>query len=103
MNNYPDDVRQYDIDPRSPFYDDREERYKEILLEMISEDPEIMILALDADPTRFGNIVIILCDLYSTKTRGNDYSSQLSQFIYAWEEIAESVANKRAEEIRNEQ
>ena len=32
-SNYPDDIRCYDHDPRSPFYDDRRERAEEEALE----------------------------------------------------------------------
>ena len=37
MSNYPDDIHQYDNDPRSPFYDDKgyeaafEEKYREFI------------------------------------------------------------------------
>ena len=30
MNNYPADIRDYDNDPRSPFYDDREDEQEEV-------------------------------------------------------------------------
>jgi hypothetical protein len=33
MDNYPDDIRRYDHDPRSPFYDDSRERAVESALE----------------------------------------------------------------------
>lgn len=44
--NYPDNIRQFDSDPRSPFYDDADERLeeavqertKEIAAEMLTQD-----------------------------------------------------------------
>jgi len=36
--NYPDDIRCYDHDPRSPFYDDSRERAEEEALEALPSD-----------------------------------------------------------------
>ena len=97
MNNYPEDIRQYDNDPRSPFYDDRKERYMEILSHEIAIEPEIMKDVLADSENRYGNIVSILCDLYDKKSHKEDFSNQLNQLCYAWLELAEETA-KRYEE-----
>lgn len=43
MSNYPDDIRSFDADPRSPFYNNWRERYEESLAEEIAEDNETLV------------------------------------------------------------
>ena len=92
MSNYPDDIRQYDHDPRSPFYDDRNERYIESLSHEIATDPEIMVDVLSDSEYRYANIVSILCDLYNKINDREDFGDQLSQFCNDWLELAEEAA-----------
>ena len=97
MSNYPDDVRQYDRDPRSPFYDDSYERYMEIFAYNIATDPEIMVDVLSESDERYGNIVSILCELFDKSSKEKNHLDKLMQFKYAWLELAEEAA-KRCEE-----
>ena len=71
MSNYPDDIRKYDNDPRSPFYDDKHERYIEILSHDIAIDPETMKEVLLDSEERYGNIVHILCALVEKQYEEN--------------------------------
>ena len=100
MNNYPDDVRKYDHDTRSPFYDDRHERYMEIFAYNIATDPEIMVDVLSESDERYGNIVSILCDLFDKSSGEKKHLDQLMQFKYAWLELAEETAKRYEENKR---
>ena len=50
MSNYPDDIHQYDSDPRSPFYDDKgyEAFYESRVAELLKDVTEIMNIDHDA-------------------------------------------------------
>ena len=100
MSNYPDDIRQYDNDPRSPFYDDRYERYMDAFSHSIAIDPNIMIDVMADSENRYGNIVSILCDLYDKKSNKEDFSDQLNQLCHAWLELAEETAKRYEENKR---
>ena len=93
MVNYPDDIRQYDDDPRSPFYDGKQERFIEYLTQEIAIDPDVMVEVLADSNERYGNIVSILCDIYEKRSSGNDCEEQMMQFMYAWSELAQAVAH----------
>ena len=92
-DNYPADIRQYDDDPRSPFYDDKHERFIEYLTQEIAIDPDVMVEVLADSNERYGNIVSILCDIYDKRSSGKDCEEQMMQFMYAWSELAQAVAH----------
>ena len=105
MNNYPEDIRQYDNDPRSPFYDDSYERYIETLAYDIATDPEIMIDVLADSDERYGNIVHILCAMFEEKYENVSRTmngSNLNKFMSAWLELAEETAKRYAKKEQNE-
>ena len=102
MSHYPEDIRQYDNDPRSPFYDDSYERYIETLAYDIATDHEIMIDVQADSDERYGNIVSILCDLFDKSAGEKKHLDQLMQFKYAWLELAEETAKRYAQQAQNE-
>ena len=100
MSNYPDDVRQHDSNPRSPFYDDIQDRYMEILSHEIAIDPAIMIDVLADSDQRYGNIVHILCMLFEKRYERLTYDDELNKFVSAWLELAEEAAKRYEENKR---
>lgn len=100
MSNYPDDIRQYDNDPRSPFYDDSYERYMEAFSHEIAIDPNIMIDVLADSEERYGNIVHILCALFEKRYERLTYDDELNKFVSAWLELAEEAAKRYEENKR---
>ena len=86
MSNYPEDIRQYDNDPRSPFYDDRgtewlmEERYIELIKELemnIEREAQYLADALDD-----GEISI------------DEYEDQMYELEAAYREAAQEAAQE---------
>ena len=100
MSNYPEDVRQYDDDPRSPFYDDKHERYIEMLSHDIATDPETMIYVLSDSEERYGNIVHIICMLIEKRYAHIPHDDELDKLSYAWIELAEEAAKQYEENKR---
>ena len=100
MSNYPDDIRQYDHDPRSTFYEDRYERYMEIFAHKIAIDPEIMIDVLADSEQRYDNIVKILCMLVEKVYSHGQYEREIKNFLDAWMELAEEAAKRHEENNR---
>ena len=94
MSNYPEDVRQYDDDTRSPFYDDKKERYIEILSHDISIDPETMIDVLSDSEERYGNIVHIICMLIEKRYAHIPYDDEVEKLTSAWMDLAEETAKR---------
>ena len=100
MNNYPDDIRQYDNDPRSPFYDDLKERYMEAFTHEIAIDPNIMIDVLADSEERYGNIVHIICMLVEKRYGHIQYDDEIKKLTSAWLELAEETAKRYEENKR---
>ena len=94
MSNYPENIRQYDDDPRSPYYDDNEERYFEMLSHEIAIDPETMIDVLSDSEERYGNIVNIICMLIEKRYANIPHDEEIDQLTSAWLELAEETAKR---------
>ena len=100
MSNYPDDIRQYDNDQRSPFYDDKHERYIEILSHEIAIDPETMIDVLSDSEERYGNIVNIICMLVEKRYAHIPHDDEVEKLTSAWMDLAEDAAKQYEENKR---
>ena len=59
MNNYPDDINQYNDDPKSPLYDDRGlERAHTIAVEHVERDAEYVAMIIsELPPNKYDDMV----------------------------------------------
>ena len=85
MSNYPDDVRQYDNDPRSPFYtgDAQDELYEQAVVDWI--DTHLGDCNVDADAFKICNEAL---------ANSNDCDAALKNFFELYEEEATTDSAK---------
>jgi hypothetical protein len=85
MSNYPDDVRQYDNDPRSPFYtgDIQEELYEAAVVDWI--ETRLGDCNVDADAFEICNEAL---------ANSNDCDAALKNFFELYEEEATTDSAK---------
>ena len=92
-SGYPDDIRQYDSDPRSPFYDDKgyEAFYESRVAELLEDITEIMNIDHDA-------ILEIVFDQWQD---GSSYNKKevLNRLGTYFNNLAENQANKEWSEL----
>ena len=81
---YPEDIRRYDSDPRSPFYDDREEAYRQAYEEDIERRIEELKAERIAEAFELMNIgTDEACAFLSDAISCSDYSNRLCVVLAA--------------------
>lgn len=98
MNNYPSDIRQYDSDPRSPFYDDSYEVAVQSLAQEMTTDPAVMVNAIAGDEDKVFKFVKAMCTACKYPFESIEYKDEMIQAWNAWESLAEDCAKEEIED-----
>jgi len=96
-SNYPDDIRQHDNDPHSPFYDDggaeawTETRYMELIESETLED----LPGLDADK------LLEIVEQYYNAPNCENRSIMVAKIVEHVEEVADKQSDEDFEDMKN--
>jgi hypothetical protein len=89
MDNYPDDIRNYDNDPRSPFYNNEREDFINRKVDIIEFDE--IIEALESSDIEYEEIFQILAEVYLAR------GTELNTSLYKLNDIIERAIRSYAE------
>lgn len=99
MSNYPDDIRSHDHDPRSPFYDNKEDAWLEEASEQIANDWVRMDAAFGDHGELREKFMRFFCEAASADSGSVEEQDSIAMAFSAWQDIALAEAN--AELARN--
>ena len=96
-DNYPDDIRQYDDNPRSPFFVDRLEIKKDVWINELESDPEYLQEAYGDFDEEYRHLCKLLHHLFFTDITPDERIDILAEIRENVDSVLEQYADKKVE------